>query len=124
MAVFARHGFQNLAERAKLGRFLLEKFSYEDIQKYSTQERLRMCFEQLGPTYVKFGQVLATRPDLIPKSFAEEFKKLHDQVATVPFEQIKLSFPTILVNLWMIFLQSLVNSHWRPQVSLKFMRLA
>ncbi|MCB0419735.1 MAG: AarF/ABC1/UbiB kinase family protein [Bdellovibrionales bacterium] len=49
-----------------------------------------MSFEQLGPTWVKLGQLLASRPDLIPPSFAEEFKKLHDQVATVPFEQIEI----------------------------------
>lgn len=49
-----------------------------------------MSFEQLGPTWVKLGQLLASRPDLIPASFAEEFKKLHDQVATVPFEQIEM----------------------------------
>ena len=69
VAVFARHGFQNLAERVKLGKFLLKHFATESLEKFSTEERLRMCFEELGPTYVKFGQVLATRPDLIPKSF-------------------------------------------------------
>lgn len=48
-----------------------------------------MSFEQLGPTFVKLGQLLATRPDLIPSEFSDEFRKLHDQVAGVPFIEIE-----------------------------------
>lgn len=58
-------------------------------EKLSTAERLRLCFEQLGPTFVKLGQLLSTRPDLIPEEFCEEFKKLQDQVAPVPYAEIK-----------------------------------
>ncbi len=89
MGVLAKNGFQNVAERLKLGRFVLERFTNADMEKYTPAERLRMCFEQLGPTFVKFGQLLATRPDLVPEDFVDEFKKLHDQVAGVPFEAIK-----------------------------------
>jgi ubiquinone biosynthesis protein len=55
----------------------------------SAAERVRMSFEQLGPTFVKLGQLLATRPDLIPLAFSEEFKKLHDQVSGVAFSDIE-----------------------------------
>ena len=48
-----------------------------------------MAFEELGPSFVKLGQLLATRPDLIPQDFVDEFKRLHDQVSTVPFEEIR-----------------------------------
>lgn len=48
-----------------------------------------MSFEELGPTFVKFGQLLASRPDLIPIEFSEEFKKLHDQVLTVEWSAIE-----------------------------------
>ena len=48
-----------------------------------------MSFEKLGPTFVKLGQLLATRPDLIPIDWVEEFKKLHDQVEPVKYEQIE-----------------------------------
>lgn len=90
MGVFVRHGFENVAERAKLGRFLLEKISKSDnIERHTVAERLRMSFEQLGPTFVKLGQLLATRPDLIPNEFVEEFKKLHDRVQPVPFKEIQ-----------------------------------
>lgn len=47
-----------------------------------------MAFEELGPAFVKFGQLLATRPDLVPEEYAEEFKRLHDQVPPVSWEQI------------------------------------
>lgn len=89
VGVLAKHGFQNLAERIKLGRFILEKLSDEELDKYSMPERLRMAFEELGPTFVKLGQVLASRPDLIPSEFIEEFKKLHNQVKTISWPEIE-----------------------------------
>ena len=48
-----------------------------------------MAFEELGPTFVKLGQLLASRPDLIPEEFISEFKKLHDNVKPIPFEVIQ-----------------------------------
>ena len=48
-----------------------------------------MSFEQLGPTFVKLGQLLATRPDLIPRDMAEEFKRLHSDVASLPFSEME-----------------------------------
>src|SRR5687767_2924608 len=90
VGVFVKHGFVNIAERARLGRFVLTKIiKSESIDKYTTAERLRMAFEELGPTYVKLGQLLATRPDLIPNNFVEEFKKLHDQVQPLSFNEVE-----------------------------------
>lgn len=63
--------------------------SDEDKLKLSVAERLRLAFEELGPAFVKFGQLLATRPDLVPADYAEEFKKLHDQVHTLSWTEIK-----------------------------------
>lgn len=88
--MFARHGFQNVAEKLKLGRFVLERLSIEDIDAYSAPERMRMAFEQLGPTFIKLGQLLATRPDLIPREFVEEFKKLQSRVPVLPFTEMRL----------------------------------
>lgn len=48
-----------------------------------------MSFEELGPTFVKLGQLLATRPDLVPEDYVTEFSKLHDRVQPLPFETIK-----------------------------------
>ena len=50
--------------------------------------RFRRVLEELGPTFIKCGQILSTRPDLIPQDWAEELKKLQDRCAEVPFSDI------------------------------------
>lgn len=52
-------------------------------------QRLRRVFERCGPTFVKLGQLLSLRPDLVPMEFAVEFEKLQDSVETVPFAEVK-----------------------------------
>jgi ubiquinone biosynthesis protein len=90
VGVFARHGFYNIAERIKLGRFVLERLTTTtDEERYTTAERIRMSFEELGPTFVKLGQLLASRPDLVPDDFVQEFSKLHAKVSPLPFEVIE-----------------------------------
>lgn len=67
------------------------------IGKYLAPKRPRMSapeiaketLEKLGPTYVKFGQFLSVRPDLIPPDFCKEFKKLQDRVPPFPFAQVQ-----------------------------------
>lgn len=76
-------------ERAKLAPAGLAKLLPADTSNHTLPERLRMAFEELGPTFIKFGQLLATRPDLIPGDIAEEFKKLHDQVKPLEFSEIE-----------------------------------
>ncbi len=89
VGVFARHGFYQLLERVNLGKFLIERLSpREGIENLSIPERLRLSFEELGPTFVKFGQLLASRPDLVPEDYVNEFKRLHDQVTPLPFSTI------------------------------------
>lgn len=88
--MFAKHGFHNLAERVRLGKFIIERLSSNpEVEKLSIAVRLRMAFEELGPTFVKLGQVLATRPDLIPEEFTKEFEKLHAKVQPLPFSVIE-----------------------------------
>lgn len=47
-----------------------------------------MALEELGPTFIKLGQLLASRPDIVPEAFVEELRKLHDQVPALPFDKI------------------------------------
>lgn len=88
--VFVRHGFLDLIHRLRLGRYLAARVSSENrFAALPVPQRLRLSFEQLGPAFVKLGQLLATRPDLIPESYVEEFQKLQDNVAPVPEAEIK-----------------------------------
>ncbi len=52
-------------------------------------ERVRLVLEELGPSFIKLGQILSTRPDLIPQEWADEFRKLQDSCAHVPFPEIE-----------------------------------
>ena len=88
--VLAVHGFADLLHRMGLRRFLPSKFSADE--RYShlpIAERLRLSFEQLGPTFVKLGQLLASRPDVFPVEFIQSFEKLQDRVATIDASEIK-----------------------------------
>lgn len=91
LGVFARHGFTDVAHRMKLERWLPSKWQtlLQEQKEIPSEVRLRMAFEELGPTFVKFGQLLASRPDLIPESFVDEFSKLQDDVKALPFEVIR-----------------------------------
>ncbi|WP_430910413.1 ABC1 kinase family protein [Methylobacterium sp. sgz302541] len=60
-----------------------------DVTRLSQPERLRRAIEALGPTFIKFGQVLASRPDLLSPVWTEELEKLHSQVSPMPWEQIR-----------------------------------
>jgi len=58
-------------------------------QQLSTPRRIRMVLEELGPTFIKLGQAVSTRADLLPQGWIEEFRKLQDMVPPIPFEDAK-----------------------------------
>ncbi len=60
-----------------------------DLTRLSQPERLRRAIEALGPTFIKLGQVLASRADLLAPQWTEELGKLHDKVAPLPWEVIR-----------------------------------
>ena len=61
-----------------------------DFIRQSKEVRLRLALEELGPTFIKLGQVLSTRRDLVPDEVAAEFAKLQSDCPIVPFDQIRL----------------------------------
>jgi len=91
VSVFGKHGFVDVVERMNLGKFLIGRLrSYVSSQaEKSTPERLREAFEELGPAFIKLGQLLSTRQDLIPESFVEELVKLQDNVPALGFEVVR-----------------------------------
>lgn len=90
--VLIKHGFGQVIEKLDLEyRIFVKKFaktSPEVPPQLSIAERSRMVLEELGPTFAKLGQVLSTRPDLLPASFIHELKKLQDQVPPISFHEI------------------------------------
>lgn len=76
-------GISGVLERA--GR-VLHWHSASEINKLDAPVRIRRALEELGPTFVKLGQLLATRVDMFPLHWIAEFEKLHSQVPAVPYE--------------------------------------
>jgi ubiquinone biosynthesis protein len=89
--VLARHGFGELVQRtglsAQLG--LGKRPDDEDQRTIGLGERIRLVLTELGPSFVKLGQIVSTRADVIPADIIEELRKLQDEVPGVPFEQVK-----------------------------------
>ena len=99
IAVLIKHGFMDFVEHSKLikamslNRFSFKKHHKEEFHKHLTHwERIRMVCEELGPTFVKLGQFLSNRPDLIPSELCSEFEKLLDNVAPFRGELAKMIF--------------------------------
>ncbi len=89
--VVTRHRLDTLipAERLPLWMRLLLKLSplqLVPLGQRSRGERLRLALEALGPIFIKFGQMLSTRRDLLPEDIADELKRLQDQVPPFPGE--------------------------------------
>jgi ubiquinone biosynthesis protein len=98
LAVFARHGFYGIVKRLSLHGQLspLDRLRYAGLHQEEDKHaavRLREAFEELGPSFIEFGQLLSTRHDLIPEAFARELSRLFWHTKPVPWEEIKLALP-------------------------------
>lgn len=68
----------------------------EEKARVSTAERIRLVIQDLGPSFIKLGQIMSTRNDLLPPDVIAELKKLQDDVPPVPFGDIKKVIETSL----------------------------
>ncbi len=88
--VAARHGFGYVLRRNRLGDLLPGRDGREeDVTASDRGRRLREMLDELGPTFVKFGQLLSTRPDVVPPDIVVELRGLQDDVTPFPFEQVR-----------------------------------
>lgn len=84
-AVLAQLG---LSDQLNIPRRLLRRKPAIE-EEVSLPQRIRLALEELGPTFIKVGQVLSTRADLLPPEFIDELRLLQDQVPTGPWEPIR-----------------------------------
>lgn len=97
--VLIKYGFGALVEEVFPGAERLRIFRKQSEEKLSVYERIRLAIEELGPTYIKFGQIMSTRRELLPPELIEELQKLQDRVAPVPFSEIRLVIQEYCPNL-------------------------
>ena len=95
LGVLIRHGFGDTVRRLGLADSL-EKAGHAlkwdhaaDLARLEPPVQVRLAMEELGPTFVKLGQILAGRADLFPPEFIAEFEKLHSQVPPVPLALLR-----------------------------------
>ncbi len=96
--ILFKYGFDDLIESMHIDQYLetglklINKKPREEIEKHSRPARFRMALEELGPTFIKLGQVLSTRPDLIPPEYLTELAELQDNVPPFSYDEVEKLF--------------------------------
>jgi ubiquinone biosynthesis protein len=92
--IMISHGFGAIVTQLGLARRLdlpRRLFRRQEVRpdEITPAEHVRLALEELGPTFVKLGQILSTRPDLLPPSYLTELARLQDQVPPMPWESVQ-----------------------------------
>lgn len=95
IAILLKYGFDDIVRWLQMeGRIgWLRRWVRQDlppeIRRLPSEARARLALEEMGPTFVKLGQILATRVDLLPSEWIAQLEKLQDQATAIPFAQLK-----------------------------------
>ncbi|WP_043589158.1 ABC1 kinase family protein [Geminisphaera colitermitum] len=87
--VLARHGFANLLNQIDPQGHWWQRLVPQPGQRRTLWERTRLALEELGPTFVKAGQILSMRPDVLPHGLILELRKLQNSVSPLPFDEMR-----------------------------------
>src|SRR5271168_2873582 len=90
-SVLSKYGLANWISRLDL-EFAKEFFKDQDgesLARLSAETRIRLALSELGPTFIKLGQILSTRPDLVGVPLATELQRLQDEVRSDPPEAVR-----------------------------------
>jgi len=91
--ILLKHGAGDLVDRISNGRRVKEGTNLAEGIALGTgfpsPRRIRLALEELGPSFVKLGQLMSTRADIFPPEYIEEFKKLQDRVPPIAFQDVK-----------------------------------
>ena len=87
--IIAKHRLAAYFPNSLLNLFRVENSGTDDTQNFRIEEEIRLAFEELGTTFIKLGQLMSLRSDIIPESLANELKKLTDDVKPIGFDLIR-----------------------------------
>ena len=96
VVILLRYGFRDVARRLDLPGVSAGEAEEPPKGHLSNWSRIRHALEDLGPTFVKFGQIMSQRPDLLPAGLVAELAKLQDQVRPEPFAEVRRSLEEAL----------------------------
>ena len=102
LGVLFKYGFGDLVDRLRIEQYLeiglqmISRKKRDRVERLTRAVRVRMAFEELGPTFIKLAQVLSARPDLIPPDLVAELARLQDKVPATGFAALKEIFCTEL----------------------------
>jgi len=107
LGILIKYGFGHIVEQLnidyyfELGKRIVSLgTASRELERLTQAARFRLALEELGPTFIKLGQILSTRPDIVPAAVLDELQKLQDHIPAVPTNEIKaqihreLGYPT------------------------------
>lgn len=93
-----------------------------EITKGLTPEKLRLILEDLGPTFIKIGQIMSMHSDVLPKAYCDELTRLRSEVSPMPFEEVSQILEDAYGRPWQKIFASIDRFPWARHPSPKCIR--